>query len=247
MKNIKRIAVWSGPRNLSTALMRSFGSRNDFDILDEPFYASYLKKTGIKHPMFDEIIKSQSSDYKEVSEYCKNGYFKKSYQYQKHMTHHMINNDYLDFALSLKNVFLVREPVLVLRSYKKKNKNYDFQDLGFRQQFEIYKYLKDRLGLIPIVIDSDDLQNDPIRILRKLCDDLEIPYCKSMLRWKPGPKDYDGIWGVHWYKEINKTSGFITRTNTYSYKKNLENFSKKDKNIIDKANRYYLQIIEKKI
>ena len=98
MKNIKRIAVWSGPRNLSTALMRSFGSRNDFDILDEPFYASYLKKTGIQHPMFDEIIKSQSSDYKEVSEYCKNGYFKKSYQYQKHMTHHMINNDYLDFA-----------------------------------------------------------------------------------------------------------------------------------------------------
>ena len=211
MKNIKRIAVWSGPRNLSTALMRSFGSRNDFDILDEPFYASYLKKTGIQHPMFDEIIKSQSSDYKEVSEYCKNGYFKKSYQYQKHMTHHMINNDYLDFALSLKNVFLVREPVLVLRSYKKKNKNYDFQDLGFRQQFDIYKYLKDRLGLIPIVIDSDDLQNDPIRILRKLCDDLEIPYCESMLTWKPGPKAYDGIWGVHWYKEINKSSGFIKK------------------------------------
>ena len=197
--------------------------------------------------MFYEIIKSQLSDYKEVSEYCKNGYFKKSYQYQKHMTHHMINNNYLDFALSLKNVFLVREPVLVLRSYKKKNKNYDFQDLGFRQQFDIYKYLKDRLGLIPIVIDSDDLQNDPVRILRKLCDDLEIPYCESMLRWKPGPKAYDGIWGVNWYKEINKTSGFITRTNTYSYKKDMENFSKKDKNIIDKANRYYLQIIEKKI
>ena len=247
MKNIKRIAVWSGPRNLSTALMRSFGSRNDFDILDEPFYASYLKKTGIHHPMFDKIIKSQSSDYKEVSEYCKNGYFKKSYQYQKHMTHHMINNDYLDFALSLKNVFLVREPVLVLRSYKKKNKNYDFQDLGFRQQFDIYKYLKDRFGLIPIVIDSDDLQNDPVRILRKLCDDLEIPFCESMLRWEPGSKAYDGIWGVHWYKEINKTSGFIKRTNTYSYKKDMENFSKKDKNIIDKANRYYLQIIEKKI
>ena len=123
----------------------------------------------------------------------------------------------------------------------------DFQDLGFRQQFDIYNYLKDRLGLIPIVVDSDDLKNDPVRILRKLCDDLEIPYCKSMLRWKSGPKAYDGIWGVHWYKEINKTSGFITRTDTYSYKKNLENFSKKDKNIIDKANRYYLQIIEKKI
>ncbi len=247
MKNIKRIAVWSGPRNLSTALMRSFGSRNDFDIIDEPFYASYLKMTGIKHPMFDEIIKSQSSDYKEVSEYCKNGYFKRLYQYQKHMTHHMINNDYIEFALSLKNVFLVRRPALVLNSYKKKNKNYDFQDLGFKQQFDIYKYLKDRLCLIPTVIDSDDLQNDPVRILRKLCNDLEIPYCNSMLRWTPGPKVYDGIWGVHWYKEINKTSGFITKSNANSQKNEIEKFSKKDKIIIDKANRYYLQIIEKKL
>ena len=240
MKNIKRIAVWSGPRNLSTALMRSFGTRSDFEILDEPFYAAYLKKTRIQHPMRDEIISNQLSNYRKVSDYCISGQVSKPYQYQKHMTHHMINNDYLDFALSLKNVFLVREPVLVLRSYKKKNKNYDFQDLGFRQQFDIYKYLKDRLGLIPIVIDSDDLQNDPVRILRKLCDDLEIPYCESMLRWKQGPKAYDGIWGVHWYKEINKTSGFIKRTNTYSYKKDMENFSKKDKNIIDKANRLSL-------
>ena len=247
MKNIKRIAVWSGPRNLSTALMRSFGSRNDFDIIDEPFYASYLKITGIKHPMFDEIIKSQSSDYKEVSEYCRNGYFKRLYQYQKHMTHHMINNDYIEFASSLKNVFLVRKPALVLRSYKKKNKNYDFQDLGFKQQFDIYKYLKDRLCLIPTVIDSDDLQNDPDRILRKLCNDLEIPYCNSMLRWTSGPKVYDGIWGVHWYKEINKTSGFITKSNANSQKNEIEKFSKNDKIIIDKANRYYLQIIEKKL
>ena len=91
------------------------------------------------------------------------------------------------------------------------HKNYDFQDLGFRQQFDIYKYLKDRLGLIPIVIDSDDLQNDPVRILRKLCDDLEIPYCESMLRWKPGSKAYDGIWGVHWYKEIKKPLVRITK------------------------------------
>ena len=122
MKNIKRIAVWSGPRNLSTALMRSFGTRNDFEILDEPFYAAYLKKTGIQHPMFDEIISSQISEYKEVTDYCINGQVDKPYQYQKHMTHHMIKKYYKDFILSLNNVILIRKPELVLNSYKKKIK-----------------------------------------------------------------------------------------------------------------------------
>ena len=122
MKNIKRIGVWSGPRNLSTALMRSFGSRNDFEILDEPFYAAYLKKTGIKHPMRASIIRNQLSDYKEVSNFCINGIVNKPYQYQKHMSHHMINNDHKDFILSLKNVILIRQPESVLRSYKKKTK-----------------------------------------------------------------------------------------------------------------------------
>ena len=112
MKDIKRIAVWSGPRNLSTALMRSFGARGDFEILDEPFYAAYLKKTGNKHPMRDKIIKSQISDYKDVSNYCINGQVKKPFQYQKHMSHHMINNNSLEFILSLKNVILIRQPDL---------------------------------------------------------------------------------------------------------------------------------------
>ena len=122
MKNIKRIAVWSGPRNLSTALMRSFGTRNDFEILDEPFYAAYLKKTGIQHPMFDTIISSQLSNYKEVADYCINGQVDKPYQYQKHMTHHMIKKNYKDFILSLNNVILIRKTELVLYSYKKKIK-----------------------------------------------------------------------------------------------------------------------------
>ena len=122
MKNIKRIAVWSGPRNLSTVLMRSFGTRSDFEILDEPFYAAYLKKTGIQHPMSDKIIRSQLSDYKEVSDYCVKGKVNKLYQYQKHMTHHMIDNYYRNFISSLKNVILIRKPELVLNSYKKKIK-----------------------------------------------------------------------------------------------------------------------------
>ena len=132
---MKIINLISGPRNLSTARMRSFGSRNDFDILDEPFYASYLKKTGIQHPMFEEIIKSQSSDYKEVSEYCKNGYFKKSYQYQKHMTHHIIDKDY-SWMNPLTNCFLIRNPKMVVHSFMKSWNDGDFEDIGFQQQYE---------------------------------------------------------------------------------------------------------------
>ncbi len=247
MKNIKRIGVWSGPRNLSTALMRSFGSRSDFEILDEPFYAAYLKETGFIHPMRNEIIKNQLSDYKAVSDFCINGLVNKSYQYQKHMTHHMINNDYLDFILSLKNVILIRRPELVLNSYKKKNKNYEFKDLGFQQLYELYEFIKNRLNFFPLIIDSDDLQNHTELTLKKLCCNLEIPFCQSMLSWSPGPKAYDGIWGVHWYKEINMTSSFnkkISQCETNIEDKKLSN---KDKIIIREANNYYFRILEKKL
>ncbi len=246
MKNIKRIAVWSGPRNLSTALMRSFGTRSDFEILDEPFYAAYLKKTGIQHPMFDEIISSQLSNYKEVADYCINGQINKIYQYQKHMTHHMINNYYEDFILSLKNVLLIRKPEFVLNSYKKKNENYEFKDLGFQQLYEIYEYIHNKLGYFPIVIDSDDLQNNPELTLRKLCNSLEIPFFTSMLNWSAGSKKYDGIWGVHWYKEINKTTSFM-RTTSGNKDKVYKKMSQIDKNIIQRANKFYFKILEKKI
>ena len=246
MKNIKRLAVWSGPRNLSTELMRSFGTRSDFEILDEPFYAAYLKKTGIQHPMFDKIISSQLSNYKEVADYCTNGQVDKPYQYQKHMTHHMLKSYYEDFILSLENVILIRKPELVLNSYKKKNKNYEFKDLGFQQLYDIYEFIYNRLGYYPLIIDSEDLQNNPELTLRKLCNRLEIPFFMSMLNWSSGSKKYDGIWGVHWYKEINKTTGFRRNTSTNLdeiYKK----FSQKDQEIIHKANKIYFKILEKKI
>jgi len=246
LKNIKRIAVWSGPRNLSTALMRSFGTRNDFEILDEPFYAAYLKKTGIQHPMFDKIISSQLSNYKEVADYCINGQVDKPYQYQKHMTHHMIKKNYKDFVLSLNNVILIRKPELVLNSYKKKNKNYEFKDLGFQQLYDIYEFIYNRLGYFPLIIDADDLQNNPELTLRKLCNCLGIPFFASMLNWSSGSKKYDGIWGVHWYEEINKTTGFSKSTSDNINKINKK-ISQKDKNIIERANRIYLKILENKI
>ena len=130
MEKVKRFAIWSGPRNLSTALMRSFGSRADFEVLDEPFYAAYLKETGIKHPMYEEIISSQSTDPRVISNFCESGTIVKPYQYQKHMTHHILNSFDKNFVLSVSNVFLIRKPDLVLNSYRKKNPDYQFKDLG---------------------------------------------------------------------------------------------------------------------
>ena len=106
MNKIKRIAIWSGPRNLSTALMRSFGNRNDFEVIDEPFYAAYLKETGIKHPMYAEIIDSQTSDPDVICELCKNAPVGKPYQYQKHMTHHLLDEINLDWLSIGKNCFI---------------------------------------------------------------------------------------------------------------------------------------------
>ena len=239
MNKIKRIAIWSGPRNLSTALMRSFGNRNDFEVIDEPFYAAYLKETGIKHPMYEEIIDSQTSDPDVICELCKNGPVGKPYQYQKHMTHHMVKKFNRDFIFSLTNIFLIRKPELVLKSFKKKHSDYRLEDLGFKQQFELFELVKHRLGIVPPVIDSEDLMKNPKKTLKNLCSIIDIGFSESMLSWEPGPKPYDGIWGSHWYKEINKSDRFkkitrFDRTPIKSY-----GMSVKELNIIKEADKYY--------
>ena len=211
MEKVKRFAIWSGPRNLSTALMRSFGSRADFEVIDEPFYAAYLKETGIKHPMYEEIISSQSTDPRVISNFCESGAIVKPYQYQKHMTHHILNSFDKNFVLSVSNVFLIRKPALVLNSYRKKNADYQFEDLGCKQQFELFELVKDKLGFAPPIIDSEDLIQNPRKIIKKLCKTIGIKFLESMLSWKPGPKPYDGVWGRHWYKEINKSTRFLVK------------------------------------
>ncbi len=247
MEKVKRFAIWSGPRNLSTALMRSFGSRADFEVIDEPFYAAYLKETGIKHPMYEKIINSQSSNPSVISNLCENGALVKPYQYQKHMTHHILNSFDKNFVLSVSNVFLIRKPDLVLNSYRKKNPDYQFKDLGFKQQFELFEMVKYEKGVIPPVIDSDDLTKNPSLFLRVLCKEMGIEFIHSMLRWEPGPKPYDGVWGSYWYKEINNSDRFRPKTSLDENESHLLDFSSKELEIIKEANIYYQEMSKVKI
>ena len=227
--------------------MRSFGNRDDFEVVDEPFYASYLKATGRKHPMYKEILNSQSSDPNVISEYCANGPMVKPYQYQKHMTQHMLKKFGREFIFSLTNAFLIRRPDLVLNSFRKKHVEYEFKDLGFKQQFELFELVTDKLGITPPVIDSEDLISNPRGILKKFCEAIGVNFSETMLTWEPGPKNYDGIWGHHWYKEINKSSKFRRKARLHHSSLDDVEMSDKEINIISSAEKYYYQLSKIKI
>lgn len=206
-----KIACWSGPRNISTALMRSWSSRIDTVVIDEPFYASYLNSTKLVHPMHKQIIKKYPSKYEEMIEILKAENPKSSsIWYQKHMAHHLLNFNNLDFILSFKNSILIRHPKDVILSYTKKNILNDEKDLGYPQQYEIIKFLKKNNQNF-IIINSETLLQNPELILRKWCSSLEIDFDKKMLTWEKGTYDSDGIWAQHWYDSVVDTNGFQIR------------------------------------
>lgn len=200
------IAMWSGPRNLSTALMRSFGNRQDVsNVLDEPFYGSYLLSTNKEHPMKDEVINSQLTDINDVKNLCiKNN---SGITYQKHMTHHILDKDF-SWLDTLTNCFLIRNPEMVVKSFMKSWKDGDFEDIGFKQQHDIFNYVKNYLNEKPLIIDASKLRSDPERVLTKFCLLADIEWDKDMLKWSPGIKDYDGIWASHWYPSVVNSTSF---------------------------------------
>lgn len=204
-----RIAMWSGPRNLSTAMMYSFAARGDCAVLDEPFYGAYLAATGIEHPMRREVIGSQPSDHLDVAASLL-GYIPHDKQifYQKHMTLHMIPAFDRSFMRQMTNVFLIRHPVRVIASYAKKRESPTLADIGFVQQAELFDQVADWLGQSPLVIDSADIRADPPKALDRLCAALGIPFTEKMLRWPAGPKPFDGIWAPHWYNAVHASTGF---------------------------------------
>ena len=208
---VKRIAMWSGPRNLSTALMRSFASRRDCSVIDEPFYASYLKATGIDHPMRRLILDTYNNDPLEVAENCLTSSSNLKLQYQKHMTHHMIPTFDRSFVHKISNAFLIRSPEKVIKSFGKKIINFNLQDLGYVQQVDLFNMVSNKLGKAPPVIDADDLCANPSAVLFGLCSALGIQYYDEMLKWNAGSHSYDGIWGDYWYSSVNKSSGFSLR------------------------------------
>jgi len=201
--------MWSGPRNISTAMMRSFENREDTFVSDEPFYAHYLKLTGIDHPMRKEVMETRNSDWDEVSQYLTGTIPQdKSVWYQKHMAQHNLPGVELDWTSRLTNCFLIRNPGEVILSYSKKYEITSVYQLGFPQQFELYDKIEQDSGMSPIVIDSKDVLMNPKNMLQKLCEKLEVPFSDKMLSWSPGKRDSDGVWGQHWYGNVEKSTGF---------------------------------------
>ena len=234
----KRIAMWSGPRNLSTALMRSFASRRDCSVIDEPFYAAYLKATGVDHPMRSIILGSYNKDPCEVAKNCSSGRVDKTIQYQKHMTHHMIPSFDRSFVHKVSNAFLIRSPEKVVKSFGKKVTCFNLNDLGFSQQVDLFNKICDELGKVPPVIDADELCSNPRVVLISLCSALNIDFDDEMLRWNTGSHSYDGIWGDYWYGSVTKSTGFTPLAT------NDETTSDFQAQLIDEAEPYF-QILNK--
>lgn len=203
-----RIAMWSGPRNLSTALMYAFAARGDCAVWDEPFYAAYLAATGLDHPMRAEILAAGETDPLRVAARCATPPPPGAISYHKHMAHHMLPGFPLDFMNLCTNVFLIRHPARVAASYAAKRENPTLDDLGFRQQARLFDRVADRLGRAPPVIDSADIRADPAGALARLCAALGLDFRPAMLAWPSGPKPFDGAWAPHWYPAVHRSTGF---------------------------------------
>jgi len=232
-----RIACWSGPRNISTALMRSWSSREDTFISDEPFYAYYLKGQQLHHPMYKEIISYYPTKFNDIVRDL-NGKIpnKKKYWYQKHMAHHLLGIEDFSWLKDFKNCFLVRHPKDVISSFVKKNTLTCVDELGYPQQLKIIEFLQ-KNNLEFYIIHSDDLLKNPKLKLNDWCNHLDIKFDTKMLSWKKGPHRNDGIWGKHWYDGVYQTQCFSKKD------KSLKNSEFSDYNHIYKEAMFYYKKI----
>lgn len=201
--------MWSGPRNISTAMMRSFGAREDCAVSDEPFYGAFLKDSGEDHPMTAETIAAMDCDWQSVLE-AQSGEAPgdASIWYQKHMPHHMVGPVSITDMPHHRHAFLIRAPERVVASYRKKNELRRPEMLGFAQVRRYFESEAERTGKVPPVVDSDAILRDPAGVLVKLCEALGIAWDPAMLTWQKGPHDDDGVWGEHWYDRVNASTGF---------------------------------------
>lgn len=201
--------MWSGPRNLSTAMMRSFGSRADCTVMDEPFFAPFLDVTGVDHPGREETLATHETDPKTVAQMCaapaENG---EAYVFQKHMPHHMQPGFPMEWAKSAKHFFLLREPARVIASYAKGRAKFTLDDLGFAPQRKLFDTLADMTGTVPPVIDSVDILKAPEPMLNALCKAIDIPFDPAMLCWEAGTRPEDGAWAPYWYTSVESSTGF---------------------------------------
>lgn len=201
--------MWSGPRNISTAMMRSWENRSDTVVTDEPLYAHYLLTTGLEHPGAQEVIDHHETDWRRViAELTGPVLDGNSIHYQKHMAHHLlpeIDRAWLD---AMTNCFLIRDPKEMLTSLIKVTPHPTIKDTGLPQQIEIFEQVKAKTGAIPPVLDSKEVLDDPRNLLGLLCEGIGVPFEEAMLTWDPGPRGSDGIWAKHWYGQVEQTTGF---------------------------------------
>lgn len=196
-----RIAMWSGPRNLSTAMMRSWEHRSDTEVLDEPLYAAYLVATGLEHPGRDEIIAAGAADFDEAITRCLDAPGLRPISYQKHMAHHLLPGVDRSWLDRLRNALLLRDPRRVLASYAKVREQVTLDDIGLPQQVE----LADRCE---VIVDADDFLRDPTGYLREICRRFDVEFDPAMLQWPAGPRESDGVWAPHWYASVEASTAF---------------------------------------
>ena len=202
----ERVCLWSGPRNVSTALMYSFSQRSDTKVVDEPLYAHFLRVSGATHPLREACLAAQDSDGDRVARELILGPWDSPVVFFKQMAHHLVDLD-LDFMRHTHNVFLTRDPLQVLPSLLLRIGQPRMRDTGFARQCELVEMLES-WGQTPVVLDSGDLLMDPPGMLAALCEHLKLPFEEEMLRWPQGPKEFDGIWASEWYKNVHQTTEF---------------------------------------
>ncbi len=238
-----RIAMWSGPRNISTAMMRSWENRRDTQVVDEPFYACYLNATGIVHPMQEEVLASQSSDWNKVIEQqlrCPLA-AGEEIQYQKHMTQHMVADIDQSWFASLQHAFLIRHPAQVVASYGQKRGSVNAADIGFEQQFKLYQMACDVSDKTPPIIDSADVLRNPEQCLSALCGSLGVSFSKSMLAWPAGKRDSDGVWASHWYNRVEQSTSFAP------YVQPELNLSAEQQAVVEQCMPFYQEMFERRV
>ena len=201
--------MWSGPRNVSTALMRSFGSRPEVVVCDEPLYAHYLEATGSDHPVAAEIIAKHERDWRAVADWLTGPLPEgKSVFYQKHMAHHLLPQIGRDWLQPLTHAFLIREPRAMLASLARILPSPGLDDTGLPQQVQLFEELQAAGSAPPPVVDSRDLLLDPEGVLQRLCASLGLEFTPAMLTWEPGLRPTDGCWAQHWYGNALRSTGF---------------------------------------
>ncbi|MGH8171704.1 MAG: hypothetical protein ACREPX_01070 [Rhodanobacteraceae bacterium] len=209
MNDALRIAMWSGPRNISTAMMRAWENRGDCAVSDEPLYAHYLSETGSDHPAREEVIADGETDWRKVTATL-TGAIPDGQRvwYQKHMTHHLLPQIDHAWIHQLANAFLIRDPDHVVNSYLRTRSTVTPDDIGLPQERRLFDELADRAGTAPPVIDTDEFLQSPEAHLRRVCAHFGIAFTKRMLHWPQGPRASDGIWAPHWYSAVWRSTGF---------------------------------------